>query len=120
MKNNDGLFNATEMGENPDTNFIVEGNHLHAIDQNIADYQKNKCDPKQVLTLMREALKALIQYAKGKVEPHFLEIDWKTIEGKSDEQKQLMHKVHNIYTHLPHHDRNELSTLVHHKKAPSR
>jgi hypothetical protein len=120
MKNNGGLFNAAEIGENPDTAFNVEGNHLHAVDQSIADRQKDKSDPRQVLPLMREALKALIQYAQGKVESHFLEIDWKIIEGKEDEQKQLIHKIQNIYTHLPHHDRNELSSLVHHKQANAR
>lgn len=117
MKNNDGLFNAAEIGENPSTAFIVEGNHLHAVEQSVADYQKDKCDPKKVLPLIREALKALIQHAKGKVEAHFLEVDWKMIEGKADEQKQLIHHIENIYTHLPHHDRNELSSLIHHKQA---
>lgn len=120
MKNNGSLFNAAEIGENPNTAFIVEGNHLHAVEQGVADRQKDKSDPKQVLSLMREALKALIQYAQGKVESHFLEVDWKMIEGKPDEQKQLIHKIQNIYTHLPHHDRNELSSLIHHRQADAR
>lgn len=120
MKNNGSLFNAAEIGENPDTAFIVEGNHLHAVEQSVADRQKDKSDPKLILPLMREALKALIQFATGKVESHFLEMDWKMMEGKADEQRQMIHKIHNIYTHLPHHDRNELSSLIHHRQTNSK
>jgi len=120
MKNNENLFNAAEIGENPDTAFIVEENHLHAVEQSVADQKKDQSDSKKVLPLMREALKALIQYASGKVESHFLEVDWKMLQGKPDEQEQLVHKIHNIYSHLPHHDRNELSTLIHHKQANPR
>lgn len=120
MENNDNLFNAAEIGENPETAFIVDGKHLHAVEQRIADQKQDKGDPKQVLPLIRDALKALIQYAEGKVESHFLEIDWKMIQGKPDEQAQLIHKVYNIYSHLPHHDRNQLSSLIHHKQANPR
>lgn len=120
MEKNENLFNAAEVGENPETAFIVEGKRLHAVEQSIADQKKDKSDPKLVLPLMREALKTLIQYSEGKVESHFLEVDWKMIQGKSDEQKQLVHKIYNIYSHLPHHDRNELSSLIHHKHANSK
>jgi hypothetical protein len=120
MKNNHNLCNAAEVGENPETAFIAENSHLHAVEQSVADQKKDKSDPKKILPLIREALKALIQYAQGKVESHFLEIDWKQIEGKADEQAQLVHKIHNIYSHLHHHDRNELSTLVHHRQANTR
>jgi hypothetical protein len=120
MENQDSLFNAAEVGENPDTAFLVEGKRLHAVEQSVADQKKDKSDPTLVLPLMREALKALIQFSQGNVESHFLEIDWKMMQGKPDEQAQLIHKIHNIYTHLPHHDRNELSSLIHHKQAVSR
>lgn len=120
MNNHENLYNAAEIGENPDTAFIVEGKRLHAVEQRIADQKKDQSDSKIVLPLMRDALKALIQYAQGKVESHFLEVDWKMIQGKPDEQAQLIHHIHNIYSHLPHHDRNELSSLVHHKQANSR
>ena len=120
MENNEHLFNAAEVGENPETAFIVEGKRLHAVEQSVADQKKDKSDPKQVLPLMRDALKALIQYSQGKVESHFLEVDWKMIQGKQDEQMQLAHKIYSIYSHLPHHDRNELSSLIHHKQANSR
>ena len=63
MKNYDGLFNAAEIGENPDTAFIIEGSHLHAVEQSIADSQPEKSNPKFILPLIRDALKALIQYA---------------------------------------------------------
>lgn len=120
MEKNEHLFNAAEIGENPDTAFIIEGKRLHAVEKSVADQKKDKSDPKLVLPLIRDSLKALIQYAQGKVESHFLEIDWKMIQGKPDEQAQLIHKIHNIYSHLPHHDRNELSSLVHHKAASSK
>lgn len=119
MQNHD-LYNAAEIGENPDTAFVVEQNHLHAVEQRVADQQKDKSDPQLILPLMRKAFKALIQYAQGKVESHFLEFDEKAIEGKSDEQAQLMHRIYNIYSHLSHHDRSELSSLVHHKQASPR
>src|SRR5262249_11728968 len=117
MENNQNLFNAAEVGENPDTAFIVEGGRLHAVEQRIGDQKKDKSDPKKVVPLMREALKALIQYAQGKVGAHFLEVDWKMLQDKPDEQSQLVHKIHNICSHLPHHNRNELSSLIHHKQA---
>lgn len=120
MENHDHLFNAAEVGENPETAFIVEGKHLHAVEHSIAAQKKERSDPKLVLPLMRDALKALIQYAQGKVEAHFLDVDWKMIQGKSDEQAQLIHKIQNIYSHLPHHERNELSSLIHHKQTGSR
>lgn len=120
MENHANLFNAAEVGENPETAFIVEGKHLHAVEQRVADQKKDKSDPKLVLPLMRDALKALIQHAQGKVASHFLEVDWKMMQNKSDEQAQLIHHIYNIYSHLPHHDRNELSSLVHHKQASSR
>ena len=119
MEKNENLFNAAEVGENPKTAFIAEGKRLHAVEKSVADQKKDKSDPKQVLPLMREALKALIQYAQGKVESHFLEVDWKTIQDKPDEVEQLVRKTCTIYTHLPHHDRLELSSLIHHKQAAS-
>ena len=109
------LMNAAIVGENPDTAFIAEGNRLHAVDQAIANQKKDKSSPDQVLPLMREAYKALIEYSEGKVESHFLETDAKKWEGKTDEQSHLISHIHNIFTHLPHHLRNELSSKIHHK-----
>lgn len=119
MENNENLFNAAVVGENPDTAFIVEGNHLHAVEQRIADQKKEQSSPQKVVPLMREALKALIKFAEGKVEAHFLEIDWSGISNQPTEQEQLVHKIENIFTHLPHHDRNYLSSLIHHKQGTS-
>lgn len=117
MENNDNLFNAAEMGENPATAFIVEGKHLHAVELSVANQKKDKSDPLVVLPLMREALKALIKFGSGKVEAHFLDVDWKSLEGSADEHEKIVHHVQEIYSHLHHRDRNELSTLIHHRKA---
>jgi hypothetical protein len=119
METNDNLFNAAEIGENPDTEFVVEGKHLHAVDAKVAHERKDKSDPKIVLPLIREALKALIKYAQGKVEAHFLDVDLKQFDGKPDEEAQLRHKIEHIFSHLHHHDRNELSSLIHHGKSNS-
>lgn len=120
MENNANLFNATVIGENPETAFLVDGNHLHAVEQSIADQKKNKSDPKQIIPLMRDALKALIKFSEGKVEPHFLDIDWKAISGQPNEEELLVKKIYHIYSHLPHHDRNDLSSLIHHKQSSSK
>lgn len=120
MENNDNLFNAAVVGENPDTAFIVEGNHLHAIEQSIANQRKDKSDPKKVVPMLRDALKALIAFAQGKVEGHFLEVDWNELSGKPNEQAQLIQKITHIYSHLPHHDRNDLSSMIHHKANRSK
>lgn len=116
MENDENLFNAAIVGENPNTAFLVEGNRLHAVEHSIAAQKKDKSDPKKVVPLIRNALKALIAYATGKVEGHFLEIDWKTLTDKPNEQAQLVLKIHQIYTHLPHHDHNELCSMIHHKQ----
>lgn len=120
MKNNAGLFNATVIGENPGTAFIVEGVHLHAVEQRIAEQKKDQSNPKKIIPLMREALKALAQFAEGKVESHFLDIDWSGMANQSDEQEQLVQKIEQIFSHLPHHDRNYLSSLIHHKSGKGR
>lgn len=118
MKNNKNLFNAAVIGENPETAFLVEGDHLRAVEKSIADLKKDKkSDPKNILPLMRNALKELIIFAEGKVEKHFLEIDWKTLTDQPNEQSRLVSIIHNIYSHLPHHEHNELSSLIHHKQA---
>lgn len=120
MENNDNLFNAAMIGENSSMSFILEGKRLHAVEHSIAEQKLDKSNPKLITPFFRDALKALIQFASGKVESHFLEIDWKLIQGKGDEHTKIAHFIHNIYTHLPHHDRNELSTLIHHKQTGSR
>lgn len=117
QKNNVNLFNAVVVGENPESAFIVEGNRLHAIEQSIAALKKDKSDPKQVIPLMRDALKALIQHAEGKVPAHFTNIDLKEFSEKADEEAQLIKKIENIFTHLPHTDRNQLSSMIHHKQS---
>ena len=84
MENNNDLFNAAVVGENPDTAFIVEGNRLHAVEKRIAEQRKDKSDPKKVIPLLRSALKTLIGYSEGKVEGHFLDFDWKSFSGKPE------------------------------------
>lgn len=116
MENNIALFNAAVIGENPESAFIIDDNHLHAVDSRVAQEQKEKNNPKKILTSMRDALKALIHYSSGIVESHFLEIDWKRLEEGKNEEAEIRHLILNIYTHLPHHLRNELSTLIHHCK----
>lgn len=120
MANNIHLCNAAIIGENPETAFIAEGDHLHAVELRVAEQKKDQSDPEVVIPLMKNALKALINYCEGKVEPHFLEVDWSALSDESDEQLELIRKIHNIYAHLPHHDRNELSSLIHHKQVSSK
>lgn len=118
MEFNENLFNAAVVGENgdsPNIAFIAEKNRLHAVEQHIADKQKNKSDPKVVVPLMRDALNALLQFAKGKIPSQFVEVDLKAISLKPDEQEQFIEKLKNIYTHLPHQERNKLMSLIHHK-----
>ena len=117
MDKNEHLYNAVVIGENPDAAFIVEGKHLHAVEEHVAKLEKEKSDPKRVLPLMRDALKALIKFSENKVEPHFLEVDWNGIAGKSHEQLDIIKCVHSIFSHLPHHERNDLSSLIHHKQT---
>lgn len=113
MDLNGKLFNAVVIAENPEAAFITEGNRLHAVEQHIADLKKDQSDQKIVLPLMRDALSALIQFAEGKVPQHFIEL----VSLKPNERDQLVEKIESIYAHLSHHDRNELSSLIHHKKA---
>lgn len=117
MENNIPLFNAAVIGENPNTAFIIEGKRLHAVEQSVANLEKGKSDPKLILPLIRDALKALIKFAEGKVEGHFLECDWQSISGKPNEQIVLVKSIHEIYSHLPHVERNNLSSLIHHKQS---
>ncbi len=112
------LFNAAVVGENPDAAFFVEGEHLHAADARVVSLKKEKSKPELTLPLLRNALKALIKFAEGKVENHFLEVDWKGIAGK-DEQPALISKIDHIYSHLPHQERKQLSSLIHHSKSMS-
>lgn len=74
------LFNAAIVGENYlDCAFILEDeNHLHAVDNKIAELYKDKGDPKKVIPLIRGSLKSLIEYANGKVEEHFLDVKEKS------------------------------------------
>lgn len=117
VENEVHLFNAAVVGENPDSAFIVEGDRLHAVDQRVADLKKDKSNPKQVLPLMKEGLKALAKFAKGKVEPHFVNIDFAAISGQPNERALLIGKIENIFLHLPHNERNKLSSLIHHRQA---
>ncbi|MBA3721788.1 MAG: hypothetical protein H0W88_05245 [Parachlamydiaceae bacterium] len=117
MENNINLMNAVIVGENPEGSFIVEGSRLHAVDRRVAALEKDKSNPKLIIPLMREGLKALITHATGKIESHFLDVNWKIITDQPKEQEQLKDKIEHIYTHLSHHDRNELSSLVHHRQT---
>lgn len=108
---NDGLYNAAVVAENPEAAFIVENGRLHAVEKQIAILKKDKSDPKAVLPLMREALQSLLQFASGKLSASYNEL----ISMKPNEQDQLIEKINHIYLHLHHGDRNELSSLIHHK-----
>lgn len=111
MDLNGKLFNAVVIAENQDAAFIAEGDRLHAVEEHVAVLKQNKSDPTVVLPLMREALSALIQFAQGKVPQNFIEM----VSLKPDERDQLVDKIGNIYGHLSHHHRHELSSLIHHK-----
>lgn len=115
MANNQSLFNAAVIGENPDASFIVEGNRLHAVEASIAKQKTEQSNPAKLLPLIQQALESLINYGQGKVEPHFLEMEEDSFENDADEEAHLIHQIHSIFSHLPHHDRNELSSLIHHK-----
>lgn len=117
MEKNENLCNAAIIGENHESAFLVEGNNLHAVEKLIADRQKDKSDPKKVLPLIRKAVEELIVFANGKVENHFLEVDWKSFKDQADEHERLVSIIDHIFRHLPHHDRNELSSMIHHKLA---
>jgi hypothetical protein len=119
MENNANLFNAAVIGENSESAFLVDGNHLHAVEKSVADQKKEKSNPKQTVPLIREALKALIKFSQGKVESHFFDVDWKAIANQRNEEEFLVEKIHSIYSHLPHHDRIELSSHIHHKQSAS-
>lgn len=114
MENNINLANAAVVGENPEEGFIVEGKRLHAVDKAVAALKKQNNTPKQIVPLIKDALNALITYAKDKVEPHFLENARKVLSEKSEDQSALIANIEQIYIHLQHHDRNSLSTLIHH------
>lgn len=117
MENHNHLFNAAVVGENSASAFIIEGNRLHAVEKSIADQKKDKSDPKKVIPLLRSALNEIIAFGRGKVEEHFLDVDFKSLEGKPNEQALLVSKIVHIFSHLPHNDRNELSSLIHHKQS---
>jgi hypothetical protein len=114
MEFNENLYNAAVVGENPEAAFIVEGKRLHAVEEEIANLKKEKSDPKLIVPLMRDAWKALLKFAEGKVPSHLIE---NVVSLKPKEQDQLVEKIKNLYFHLPHHARNELSSLIHHKQT---
>ena len=77
----------------------------------VANHRQKQSDPKVVLPVMIDALQALVDFATGKVESHFLDIDFNyLIEA---DEKVTIDKVIHIYRHLPHSARNELSSCVH-------
>lgn len=116
MKSDD-LHNAAVIAENhEDVAFLAEGNLLHAVEKHVADLQSEKNQPELVLPLMRKALQALLKYAAGKVPPPVTYVDLHLISLKPDEQDQLIEKIVKIYSHLPRFERNELSSLIHHKQ----
>lgn len=107
------LFNAAVVGENPDSAFVLENYSLHAVEKNVAKLRKEQSREELVIPVMRDALQALIKYSEGKVPPHFLRIDWNGMTGNPNEQKELIYSIVQIYIHLPHYERNHLSSLVH-------
>ncbi len=118
MNSSDDLYNAAVIGENgnnPDVTFIAEGKRLHAVEEHIAKLKKDKADPKLVLPLMRNAYKVILDFARRTMPETFDEIELKEISLKPEEKDQLIEKIQHIYQHLHHRDRNELSSLIHHK-----
>jgi hypothetical protein len=107
------LYNATVVGENPEASFIIEGERLHALEPRVASLRSDSSTPGHVLSALREALRELVQFSEGKVPPHFVNIDWSSV---SDDPASLISKIHQIYYHLPHQDRNHLSSLIHHSQ----
>lgn len=116
MEFNNNLFNAAVIAENGEMSFIAEGNHLHAVDEHVAIFKKDKSDPAIVLPLMREGYKALLDFAQGKVPAAFTSNEH-TISLKPEEYDQLIEKIVNLYTHLPHKDRLYLSSMIHHAQS---
>jgi len=119
MDNNKiNLGNAAIVGENPDTAFIAKEGKLHAVDKQVAelDSKKKESDPKEVINLMTEGLKALVQFADKKVPQHFLELGQEIDSQTTEDYEELVNKIEQIYTHLPHHDRIALSSMVHHSQ----
>lgn len=109
------LFNAVVIGENPESAYFIEGdNRLHAIDDKVAALKKEKSSTERLLPLMRDALKSLIKVSKGKVAPHLLDVDVKNLEGHPNELSEISVRIETIYRHLPHNERNKLSSLIHH------
>lgn len=108
------LTNAVIVAENPESSFIIENRHLHAVEERVAALKKS--NPNEILQMLRDGLKALIKFSDGKVEHHFLEIDWDALSHNKNEKEELIKKIENIYTHLPNHDRIELYSHVHHKE----
>lgn len=115
MDYNKDLFNAAVIAENSEMGFLVDEGRLHPVEQSIADLKKDQCKPEKVLPLMRSALNQLVKFANGKAPSHFTDME-KNISLKPNERDQIIEKILNIYTHLPHHCRNELSALIHHKQ----
>lgn len=107
------LFNAAIVGENSGDAFLVEGSQLHAVDERVAALKKDKSNPKVVLPVIRDALKALINFAEGKLAPHYTDMNWKAISGQSEELEELIAKIRLIYFHLPHTERHRLSSIIH-------
>lgn len=117
MEFNDQLYNAAVVGENPEAVFIVEGKHLHAVDERIAHQKKEQSKPELIVPLLNEAWKYLLKYAEGRVPAHQVE---NVVSLKSKEEEQLIEKIAHLYSHLPHHARNELSSLIHHKQTAAK
>lgn len=121
MKEQADLFNAAVVGENPEMAFtVLEGDHLHAIEPSIAEQKGGQIDAAKVTSLLRGAFKALSQFAEGKVEAQLLEIDWEGLAERPGEREELISKIRHVFVHLPHHDRNTLSSLIHHRQATVR
>ena len=107
------LRNAAVICENPDVVLLAEGDHLHAVESRIAELKKDKCMPAALIPLMRNAHTALVQFTTGIVDAQILD----AVSLKANEMEQLKEKIRNIYAHLPHHVKNQLCSMIHHKQA---
>lgn len=114
MEYNKELYNAVIIAENPEMGFLIKDGLLHPVEPSVAHLKKED-HSSALLPIMRKALDKLSNYAKDKVEPHFVDSE-KNLSLKPEEKNQIIEKIGNIYHHLPRHFRNDLSSLVHHKQ----
>jgi hypothetical protein len=115
-KNQIKLGNAAVVGENPEATFIIEENNmLHAVDPGVANL-KGKNSSTEIIPILKESLQSLLEFSQGKISPELIEAGQKILNEKESTLETVISQIEHIYQHLPHHDRNELSSLIHHSE----